>query len=208
VRSEHGVDHVELPRAKFGGLKEGPVDDLLRRIARDYASLEHENRKLWEKVERLEPRLPGAGDRREHAPSPGEEHSGPREPTASEASALLALAHRVAGEMRESARNECELMIRKTRSHAQRLERDLARERTAAVADLEALRAVRRELRDTMQASLQSLLRTFRAERTRESLELEWEAEALAFASAVERSTEVEKDEIETLRGSTARHRR
>jgi cell division septum initiation protein DivIVA len=45
--------NVELPRALFGGLKRRPTEELLRCVARDYAELELENRKLRSQLEDL-----------------------------------------------------------------------------------------------------------------------------------------------------------
>lgn len=45
--------NVELPRALFGGLKRRPTEELLRCVARDYADLELENRRLRRELEEL-----------------------------------------------------------------------------------------------------------------------------------------------------------
>ena len=37
---------IELPRAIVGGLKAGPAEELLHRVAHDYASLHEENKRL------------------------------------------------------------------------------------------------------------------------------------------------------------------
>jgi cell division septum initiation protein DivIVA len=200
--------HVELPRTILGGLKEGPVDDLLQRIARDYANLERENQRLWETLERLgsapvEPEPEERGEPEHHessgfsgqagaiaedderalvaSASPAESHHalapadlGGGEYADEVASAVLALARRAAREMRESTRAECELAIKKTRSRAGMLERDLNRARIAARVELEELNALRYEMREHMRSSLQALLRTFVEDPSGEIPALDW----------------------------------
>ncbi len=73
---------------------------------------------------------------------------------------VLSLAQEVARELRESTREECELMLKKARVQADRIEREL----DTSVAELEEIKALRSELCDQMRSSLQSLLRTFAAE--------------------------------------------
>lgn len=73
---------------------------------------------------------------------------------------LLALAQRAARELRETTRLECELMLKKARSHAERIERDVERERESVNAELEELQLLRWELREQMRSSLIALLRT------------------------------------------------
>jgi len=174
-------EHVELPRAKLGGLKKGPVEDLLRRIARDYANLQRENRELREALERLETEAAEAVPQGVPGSSPAETTQRSSQETEELVAAVLAIAQKAAREMREAARSECELMIRKTRSHVLKLER----EKASAAAELEELQAVRREMRQSMRASLQALLRTFVAERAGETTGWDWGVDdpAVVFAA-------------------------
>jgi hypothetical protein len=67
--------NVELPRALFGGLKRRPTEELLRCVARDYAELELENRKLRRQIEELQ-----SGPSKAAPPSAGEGVAGTRQP--------------------------------------------------------------------------------------------------------------------------------
>jgi cell division septum initiation protein DivIVA len=212
--------HVELPRATVGGLKKRPVEELLRRIAHDYAQLEQENRQLSESHDegRPEPRapiaggpvageggpplaaetgtepVPGAGERRDQLDGPAEleqdlqagRAAALRPPHGTEelAAAVLALAQRAARDLRESTRVECELMIKKTRSHAAKLQHDLDRARASTEAEIGELEALKRELREQMRLSLQALLQTFVAERSGELPALDWHEILAAGAEA------------------------
>jgi hypothetical protein len=199
--------HVELPRASVGGLKKGPVEDLLRGIARDYAKLEAENNRLLEIIQELESLPLEADPAAGNLPAaPAEETSTlsgfasleqtnghpsqhpPHDPhAAAEPSAraprtqrddlapeVLAMAQAAARDLRESTREECELIIRKTRSHARKLERELEQSRAATSAELEELRALKHEMREHMSSSLRALLRTFLDERPGEMPALDW----------------------------------
>lgn len=197
---------VHLPRTLVGGLRKGPVEDLLRRIAHDYEQLELENRKLWATLEQIggpKPPAPGAGDLAEPTvalpiEAPGGE--GPSEPDPAVlplemsspqperedlAAAVLLLAQRSANELRASARAECELMIKKARAHLDKLERESEQSRAATAAELAELLALKSELREHMRGSLQALLRTFVAERSGGQASFEWR-EPPAFLQASE----------------------
>ncbi len=295
---------VELPRALLGGLRKGPAEELLRSVARDYAQLDLENRRLRRELEELEGRLNEAVSARDEAESAryeaesargeavsaryeaesardeavfardeavsarlqagpvvdrvvlgspfasaglgetpdaltagGSEPAEPlaeaarsngasvelpdqsvpagldavgvraavpaaefgrvegraeppstvevaREPRAGVqalrqdrdelARSLLDLAQRGAREKREATRRECELMLRKTRAHAERLELELERERASSYAELEELQAFRWELREQMRASLQLLLRTCNGIGPEEGFPFDW----------------------------------
>jgi hypothetical protein len=203
--------HVELPRAAVGGLKKAPVEELLRRIARDYAQLQQENQELLQERSGADawPDEPTgasqaaagvAGPAEAPGPARGEgtanwsatpsdshregvSHPEPAQPHGGQtgnlelAGAVLAIARRMAHETRESTRVECELMIKKTRARAMRLEREL--EQTHAMiaverAELEELDALRRELREQMRLSLHALLQTLLVERSGDPATLEW----------------------------------
>jgi hypothetical protein len=209
LQIEENDIHVELPRATLGGLKKGPVEDLLRRVARDYTNLELERNRLSQALEQLgkvreQLQAPSArpAEKREDAAASGPEtihsravdpepepdntpgtHGAPGSPheTIAEyqpfilapsrqpddpASVVLALAQCAAHELRESTRSECELMIRKTRARAQKLECDMEQSLAATQAELEELQTIRSELAEQMRSSLQALLHTFGVERS------------------------------------------
>jgi hypothetical protein len=67
---------------------------------------------------------------------------------------VLDAAQTAAHEMRESARRECELMLKKVGSHARELERLNA----SKEGELEEIDALRREIATRMRASLRSIL--------------------------------------------------
>jgi len=215
--SEEGEIHVELPRARLGGLQKGPVEDLLRRIARDYARLETENKKLWATLEQLGESTSAAGELPDESPAPSagspESANGqveallPAQPAAENgllharltegqpiatgsrreadelATAVLELAHRAARDLRESTRQDCELMIKKTRERAETLQRELERSRELTAAEIEQMQALQREMREHMRASLQAVLRTFVAERAAEPQLLDWSEMPSLFAA-------------------------
>lgn len=152
---------VKLPRALFGGLKQGPTEELLRRVAQDYALLCDENRKLKAAIGRFEPRAiePAVSPQPEPAPAENvKSQQAPRE--ANELTRLVLAAARAAREMRESARRDCESMLKKASSRARDLERDAERAKAAREAELEELEALKRETCERMRASLQTILRT------------------------------------------------
>ena len=198
---EHDASHIELPRALFGGLKKSAVEDLLRRVASDFNQLERENSRLTERVEELNSRSLEAGPREPDpqanpevpalngdgdpataggSPDPAEEQQGTRSPGESLkepeelATAVLAVAQRAARELREATRLECELMLKKSREHALKFERELEQAQIDAKAQIDELVAIRSEMRDNLRASLQGLLRTFIAERSGDPGEVDW----------------------------------
>ncbi len=216
---------VDLPRALFGGLRRGPTEELLSRVAEDYAQLYHENAKLKTVMARLEregaehaalagqvrepddyaqlsdenAELKAAVARLERelaqqvallqdqtrqsealaleaalvaavTPEPARSEVAPSERTSEKAElraplrtrreadelarVVLEAAQRAAREMRESARIECELMLKKAGSYARELERVNA----SKEADLEELDGVKREIADRMRTSLRAIL--------------------------------------------------
>jgi cell division septum initiation protein DivIVA len=166
---------VELPRALVGGLKQGPTEELLHRVAADYAQLYDENRKLKAAIDRLELRAkePVAAPEANGAP---ETNGAPQavpapieqvvaQPAVREhrevddlARVVLGAAQRAAREMRESARLDCELMLKKASTRAHEIERAAERARAEKEGDLQQLEALRRETAARMRASLRTIL--------------------------------------------------
>ena len=138
-----------------------------------------------EELELPEERLAGPGTVEQDADEG--RASALRSPSGTEelAAAVLALAQRAARELRESTRVECETMIKKTRSHAAKLQHDLDRARASTEAEIEELESLKRELREQMRLSLQALLQTFVAERSGELEAFDWR-EIIAAAAETE----------------------
>jgi hypothetical protein len=110
------------------------------------------------------------------------------------ASAVLSVAQRAARELRESAREECELMLKKARSRSERLEREMERARSETVAELEQIDALKAEMREHMRSSLQALLHTFVRERSGERPPIDWNDEPdLVFSAIGEEAREKPK---------------
>jgi len=141
------IDIDRLPRAAVGGLKPGPVEELLTRVAHEYELLLGEV--LGLRQARDEGTQPAPALRREPEPQ--------REPDEL-VRVALASAQRTAREMRESARRDCDLMLRKVSARKRKLERELARARAEARREMEALEGFRVEVRGRMRAQLQEIL--------------------------------------------------
>ena len=159
MQNEDGLEYVELPRTRIGGLKRGPVERLLQRISEDFGRLQRENDRLSAANERLSTtneRLWASVEHLEMRPEPKGQQAW-REPIGiadNPAAALLEAAQRAARELRESTRSECQLTLKKVRSHAMRLQLDLERERAEVRAEIDHLLKVRRRVDESMRASL------------------------------------------------------
>ncbi len=70
----------------------------------------------------------------------------------------LAAAHRAARELRESARRDGELTLKKVRARAVELERNFERSRSAYNAELAELDAMMREMREQMRSALRTIV--------------------------------------------------
>jgi cell division septum initiation protein DivIVA len=163
---------VELPRALVGGLKQGPTQALLQRVALEVAHLSDENTRLEEEIETLNEEIerlqrrpadeavePQAGPAANVSTEPEAEMPAARVPDEL-ARVVLAAAQRAAREIRESARRECELMLKKANTRTRKLERDLRHARVATDAELQELEALKRETCERMRSALQAILMT------------------------------------------------
>lgn len=126
------MEHVELPRARIGGYKREAIDDLVGRMLTDIRGLVEEREALEAEVRRL------------------------RE--------ALSVSERLQTERvneQEEARRECELMLKKARTHADRIVRAAEKETAARVEALERVERVhglvRVELRRVLGAMLEEL---------------------------------------------------
>ena len=155
----------ELPRARVGGLRPEPVEDLFNRVRWNYAQLEFDYQKLKEAFEQQ--RLPEA----EHPGEPQTEVAAtveqvedrpvdqpPRREPDELARITLAAAYRLAHEVRESARRDCELMLKKARIRAREFELDFERSKASRDAELAQLDASMLEIRERMRSALGSIV--------------------------------------------------
>ena len=165
MADEQDQINVELPRATVGGLKKKPVQELLQRIARDYSALQQENRQLEAKLEHQKAEANGVAVPPAEGLAPESARSSDLPATRVDRDelsvAVLAFAQRAAREMRESTRAECELMIKKSRENAARLESEFERARAERLAELDELEGLKRELREELRWSLRLFLQTF-----------------------------------------------
>jgi cell division septum initiation protein DivIVA len=141
------IDSELLPRSSFGSFKPGPVEELLKRVAWDYRQLLHDNRQQHAKVAELQARAEEL-ERQLEAMTKEAQRKQPDEL----ARQALAAAQRAARELRDSARQESELALKKAHTRAERIYRDNAR----ASAELRELH----ELRGALEKRLRSVLTT------------------------------------------------
>lgn len=141
-----------------------PVEDLLRRVQSDYSQLYFEHKKLREALEQADPRpVEQSGQPRAETATtvdrldPQPVRQSPAKDPDEFARLALAAAHRAARELRESARRDCELMLKKAHARVLKLERDFERLKNAN-AELEELDAMMHEIREQMRSALQAIL--------------------------------------------------
>ncbi len=151
-----------LPRALVGGLRRSAVQELLRRVQWEYSQLFFEYRKLKEAGEagqradepRAEPVAALAAPEVEPAAEAAE---APRREPDELARLALAAARRTARELRESARRDCELMLKKARLRVVELEHEFERAKASRRAELAELDAMMDDVRAQMRAALQTI---------------------------------------------------
>jgi hypothetical protein len=157
-------DFDVLPRKLLGGLKREAVEDLVRRMQWDYAQLVAAHRKLQESVEKLQAERSALVEKLHAtpppppAPVPQAEPAPPMVHDAHEldrsAHEVLEAAYRRAREVREEARTESTLALRKAHEKVASLEEDYVRIRSSAEMELHDLI----ELVPQLQAQLRSVL--------------------------------------------------
>jgi cell division septum initiation protein DivIVA len=153
--SPHEIDASNLPHATIGGFKPEPVVALLRRVAWDYGVLFHENRKLAATVEELQK---NADELTSEIEALRSANAGRRDPDDA-ARAAIAAAQRAARELRESARRDCELALKKARRRAAAIETELERLNVAAAeAELHRVEELQADVRERLEAWLLSTL--------------------------------------------------
>jgi cell division septum initiation protein DivIVA len=149
---QQDVNISDLPRTRLGHLKEEAVADLLQRAAWDNRKVVAENKRLAKTVEELTQRVEELTTQL----VPFEEAASRRKDHDELARTLLASAQRAAREERESARQDCELMLKKATQRAEHMEEDVTRRAEARLSELARLEALREEviarLRSTLEA--------------------------------------------------------
>jgi cell division septum initiation protein DivIVA len=160
------IDASRLPRVRIGGFEPEATVELLKRVASDYGLLFHENPKLTATVEELRK---AAGELNSEIEALRSANASRREPDEA-ARVAIAAAQRAARELRESARRECELALKKARRRAGAIEAELERLNVgAAEAELHRVEKLQVEVRQRLEASLLSMLAVVEAAREAES---------------------------------------
>lgn len=141
------IEGVGLPRTVFGGYKADKVREHLRGLAWDVLTLLHERGIAKSEHERLEHELDRL--RRELVRS---ERRGELE------SAVLESAQNAAREIRDTARREAELILKKATEHATRLRREVEQGHEARLAEVEGLKNGSVKLRAELRGFIRELL--------------------------------------------------
>lgn len=134
------IEGVEFPRAVAGGYKMHAVTEHLRKVAWDVRRLLHERAAMEEDVSRVRGEL-ARSERREELES-----------------AVLGSAQDAAREMRETARREAELILKKAREHAIELRTAAEREYAARTNELRQIEELSRLVRTELRVRLKSVL--------------------------------------------------
>ena len=160
------IDATKLPHVRIGGFDQQATVELLKRVASDYGLLFNENRKLTATVEELRK---AADELTSEIEALRSANAARREPDEA-ARMAIAAAQRAARELRESARRECELALKKAQRRAGAVEAELERLNVgAAEAELHRVEKLQVEVRQRLEASLLSMLSLVEAAREAES---------------------------------------
>jgi cell division initiation protein len=147
VISPEEIEGVDLPRTVFGGYKADRVREHLRIVAWDVGKSLHERGQAKSEHERLEHEL----DRLRHE-LVRSERRGELE------SVVLESAQNAAREIRETARREAELVLKKATGHAAGLRREVEQEHAARLAEVEGLQEGSAKLRAELRRFIRTLL--------------------------------------------------
>jgi cell division septum initiation protein DivIVA len=129
-----------LPRSPLpGGIKADAVADLVQQAASDLRSARARIEQLEAKVASLEADASARKDPYELG------------------KAVLASAHRMADEQRETARHESELVLKKAEGRAVRIELDAQRRLDDGISQLEQLEALRVDLSGRLRSTLEAI---------------------------------------------------
>src|SRR5581483_9047672 len=150
------ISGAKLPRSLFGGLNRKAVQEFLKRVAWEYAEATH---RAKEHEETPNPMTQRVAELEAQVRSLQTELDSRKDPTEI-AQTLLGVARQSSQQLRENARKEAEAMLRKARSRAQEIEEEAVRRAQTSSEDLERLIALRRRVRDEVQAALETLAAT------------------------------------------------
>jgi len=148
------IGPANLPRTSLGGYKSGPTEDLLKRVAWDYRQLVHEHRTLEDAADQLGRRADELEAQVRSLQGLLEEHRDPDEISRT----LLAAAQRAARELRDSARNDCEAMLKKAQRRAGQIEAEAQTQTAAASAELARLQQLGSQVRQELRSTLDTIL--------------------------------------------------
>jgi cell division septum initiation protein DivIVA len=148
------IGPASLPRTSLGGYKAGPTDELLKRVAWDYGQLLHEHRTLEVAADLLRTRADELEAQVASLEGLLEERRDPDEISRT----LLAAAQRAARELRDSARSDCEAMLKKAHGRARQIEAEAQKQTGAASADLLRLQQLGAQVRKELRSTLDTIL--------------------------------------------------
>lgn len=141
----------------MGGYSTGATEELLRQVAWDYRQLVREKSELVEQSQALHERISEL-ERQVQALT---EHRDRLESRQDLAAATLTAAQRAAHDARESARRECELMLKAARRRAEEIEQTMEKALAVRSGEVQALEEAQQrllaELRHVFSAALESI---------------------------------------------------
>ena len=148
------ISAEHLPRARVGGYAADPTEEMLQQASWAYRKALHEYGLLVDEVDRLQARVAelerqGEDLKAEIAAS---------ERRAERVAGMLNAAGRAARETREGARRDAELVLKKARHRAAKMERELAKVRAATAAELSEFASRRERIQEELRDYLESVL--------------------------------------------------
>jgi cell division septum initiation protein DivIVA len=148
------IGPASLPRTSLGGYKAGPTDELLKRVAWDYGQLVHEHRTLEVATDQLRRHAEELEAQVASLQGQLEERRDPDEISRT----LLGAAQRAARELRDSARTDCEAMLKKAHGRASQIEAEAHKHTDTASADLLRLQQLGAQVRKELRSTLDTIL--------------------------------------------------
>jgi cell division septum initiation protein DivIVA len=148
------ISNPQLPRAKVGGYSVEATDELLKKISWEWIRLQSDRKKLTERTAELERQLADINQKLEELRGESVIKTQPEPRTA----AALAAAYRAADAIRDEARSDSEKLLKKARSHAVDLDKELERARAANAERIRDLERTQKEAREKLSAFLVEML--------------------------------------------------
>jgi cell division septum initiation protein DivIVA len=145
------ITSTGLPRA-VRGYDTHATDELLKRVAWDYLQLQNTCRQLTAKLEQKDSSTPAEEPAQTWSPVV------PRAETDDSARVLIAAAQGAAKELRRSAREECEIMLKKARARARAIEAAERRRVEHATAAIGQIQSAAAQLHARLQAALEAVI--------------------------------------------------